>query len=76
MGLGQRGQKRIQGRDDTPTVKELFKSAGEVEGNDDSEIQHTTNPMGRPKGGPTKPKTFTLPVELNQRLRRYAFENE
>ena len=23
-----------------------------------------------------KPKTFTLPLELNQRLRRFAFEHE
>ena len=32
--------------------------------------------IGRPKGLPTKAKTFTLPLELNQRLRRFAFEHE
>lgn len=32
--------------------------------------------IGRPKGEATKAKTFSLPLDLNRRLRRYAFERE
>lgn len=33
-------------------------------------------PVGRPKGEAVKVKSFALPVGLNQRLRRFAFEQE
>lgn len=33
-------------------------------------------PAGRPKGEAVKVKSFALPVGLNQRLRRFAFEQE
>lgn len=65
MGLGNRGKQRIQGTE-TPTVKELFTPTENA-----SKMK-----IGRPKGLPTKAKTFTLPLELNQRLRRFAFEHE
>ena len=32
--------------------------------------------MGGPKGEAVKVKSFALPVGLNQRLRRFAFEQE
>lgn len=69
MGLGNRGKQRIQGTE-TPTVKELFTPTEKAEDSDQ------TSRIGRPKRLPTKAKTFTLPLELNQRLRRFAFEHE
>lgn len=73
MGLGDRGKRRIK-VEGAPTVDELFKpteTQGEAAQPDTMEKK-----IGRPKGGPVKPKTFTLPLELNQRLRRFAFEHE
>lgn len=57
---------------ETPTVKELFTPTEKTEDSD----QASKMKIGRPKGLPTKAKTFTLPLELNQRLRRFAFEHE
>lgn len=72
MGLGDRGQKRIK-VDNSPKVDDLFKP---TEGLADAAAEDVERKIGRPKGGPVKPKTFSLPLELNQRLRLYAFEKE
>ena len=69
MGLGDRGKRRVK-LDGSPTVDDLFKPTEAVQ------LETTEKKIGRPKGGPVKPKTFTLPLELNQRLRRFAFERE
>lgn len=73
MGLGERGKRRVK-LDNSPTVDDLFKPTETL-----AEVMHPENTekkIGRPKGGPVKAKTFTLPLELNQRLRRFAFEQE
>ena len=69
MGLGDRGKRRVK-LDGSPTVDDLFKPTEAVP------PETTEKKIGRPKGEPVKPKTFTLPLELNQRLRRFAFEHE
>ncbi|EFL84809.1 hypothetical protein HMPREF0326_02671 [Desulfovibrio sp. 3_1_syn3] len=69
MGLGDRGKRRVK-LDGSPTVDDLFKPTEAVQ------PETTEKKIGRPKGEPVKPKTFTLPLELNQRLRRFAFEHE
>ena len=69
MGLGDRGKRRVK-LNGSPSVDDLFKAAEAVQS------EPTEKKIGRPKGGPVKPKTFTLPLELNQRLRRFAFEHE
>lgn len=73
MGLGDRGKRRVK-IDASPKVDDLFKPTEAL-----AEIiqpENTEKKIGRPKGGPVKAKTFTLPLELNQRLRRFAFEHE
>lgn len=72
MGLGDRGKRRIK-IDDSPKVDDLFKP---TETPEDIQTESVERKIGRPKGGPVKAKTFTLPLELNQRLRRFAFEHE
>ncbi|WP_165176888.1 hypothetical protein [Desulfovibrio sp. ZJ369] len=73
MGLGDRGKRRIK-IDASPRADDLFKpteARAEV-----VQPENTAKKIGRPRGGPVKAKTFTLPLELNQRLRRFAFEHE
>lgn len=74
MGLGDRGRRRIQS-DGTPTVADLFKPTEALAGSDDQPGDGEKR-VGRPKGATMKPKTFTLPLELNKRLRHFAFEHE
>jgi hypothetical protein len=69
MSLGTRGKDRINGK----TVDALFTPTETVAG---SSEEISEKKIGRPKGGAAKPKTFALPLELNQRLRRFAFEHE
>lgn len=71
MGLGDRGKRRIR-VNDTPTADALFAPTETLTAASNEEERR----VGRPKGSPTKAKTFTLPLELNQRLRRFAFERE
>lgn len=73
MGLGDRGKRRVK-LNDSPSVDDLFKPTEEAA--EAVQSEPTEKKIGRPKGGPVKPKTFTLPLELNQRLRRFAFEHE
>ena len=71
MGLGERGKHRMEKK--APKVKELFKPT--EGGNAEGEIP--ARPVGRPRGREAvKVKSFALPVSLNQRLRRFAFERE
>ena len=72
MGLGDRGKRRVK-IDDSPKVDDLFKP---TETPEDIQTEGVERKIGRPKGWPVKAKTFTLPLELNQRLRRFAFEHE
>ena len=72
MGLGDRGKRRVKA-DDSLNVTELLKS---TETPAEPPTERVEKKMGRPKGEPVKPKTFALPLELNQRLRRFAFEHE
>lgn len=72
MGLGDRGKKRMR-VDTPPTVDELFKA---TEASADEGQDEEGKKVGRPKGISTKPKTFTLPIDLNRRLRLFAFEHE
>lgn len=72
MGLGTRGKQRIE-VGAAPKVKDLF-TPTEASGPAD---EATALPgRGRPKGESMKPKTFTLPVELAARLRKFAFLQE
>lgn len=72
MGLGTRGKQRIE-VGAAPKVKDLF-TPTEASGVPD---EATALPgRGRPKGESMKPKTFTLPVELAARLRKFAFLQE
>lgn len=73
MGLGDRGKRRVK-LNSSPSVDDLFKPTEEAA--EAVQPETTERKIGRPKGGPVKPKTFTLPLELNQRLRRFAFEHE
>ena len=73
MGLGERGKHRIEGN--TLKVNELFKpteDAGTAASGESPVEKAEIRPVGRPKGV----KSFALPVGLNQRLRRFAFEQE
>jgi len=73
MGLGDRGKRRIR-PESSPSVDDLFKpTEALVESNQPEDGEKR---VGRPKGATMKPKTFTLPSELNQRLRRFAFDHE
>lgn len=69
MGLGNRGKDRVNGN----KVDDLFKPTEPIATSSDQGLEKK---IGRPKNVPAKPKTFALPLELNQRLRRFAFENE
>lgn len=74
MGLGEKGKKRVSG---AATVKDLFRPT-ETVAQEERTISQGGNgkQIGRPKGEATKVKSFSLPLELNRRLRRYAFECE
>ena len=76
MGLGERGKHRMEKK--APKVNELFKptEGGNAEsGEAAGEIP--ARPVGRPRGREAvKVKSFALPISLNQRLRRFAFERE
>lgn len=77
MGLGERGKHRIEGN--SLKVNELFKqteAADTTVSGDTSVKPAEVRPVGRPKGEAVKVKSFALPVGLNQRLRRFAFEQE
>ena len=78
MGLGERGKHRIEGN--ALKVNELFKPT-ETTGTAASAVDTVPGPFcsavnSRPKGEAVKVKSFALPVGLNQRLRRFAFEQE
>lgn len=74
MGLGEKGKKRMAG---APKVDDLFRPTVKDGPVEQSLVQEdNAKKIGRPKGEATKAKTFSLPLELNQRLRRYAFECE
>lgn len=77
MGLGERGKHRIEGN--ALKVNELFKpteDAGTAASGESPVEKAEIRPVGRPKGEAVKVKSFALPVGLNQRLRRFAFEQE
>ena len=77
MGLGERGKHRIEGN--ALKVNELFKpteDAGTAASGESSVEKAEIRPVGRPKGEAVKVKSFALPVGLNQRQRRFAFEQE
>ena len=77
MGLGERGKHRIEGN--SLKVNELFKqteAADTAVSGDTPAKTAEVRPVGRPKGEAVKVKSFALPVGLNQRLRRFAFEQE
>lgn len=60
-------------------VHELFKpteDAGTAASGESPVEKAEIRPGGRPKGEAVKVKSFALPVGLNQRLRRFAFEQE
>ena len=74
MGLGEKGKKRMAG---APKVDDLFRPTVKDDSVEQPLAQEdNAKKIGRPKGEATKAKTFSLPLELNQRLRRYAFERE
>lgn len=74
MGLGEKGKKRMAG---TTRVDDLFRpTVKDGLAEQPSPQEDNAKKIGRPKGEATKAKTFSLPLELNQRLRRYAFERE
>lgn len=74
MGLGEKGKKRVSG---TAKVEDLFRPTAEGSSEGQPMPQRDeAKKIGRPKGETTKAKTFSLPLELNRRLRRYAFERE
>ena len=73
MGLGDRGKRRVK-LNGSPSMDDLFKPTEEAA--EAVQSEPTEKKIGRPKGGPVQPKPFTLPLELNQRLRRFAFEHE
>jgi hypothetical protein len=72
MGLGKKGTNRLQAP--PTTADELFKPTENIPANDLREDEETAR--GRPKGDATVPKRFQFSKELNQRLRKYCFENE
>lgn len=76
MGLGERGKHRIEGN--ALKVNELFKptETGPAASGESPVEKAEIRPVGRPKGEAAKVKSFALPVGLNQRLRRFAFEQE
>lgn len=76
MGLGERGKHRIEGN--ALKVNELFKPTEDAgtAASGESWKKAEIRPVGRPKGEAVKVKSFALPVGLNQRLRRFAFEQE
>ena len=75
-GLGERGRKRVEVK--PPVVNELFKSTEQDSPEHESQplTEYAPAKVGRPKGEQTVQKSFTLPIELNRRLRRFAFEHE
>lgn len=75
MGLGEKGQRRVSRAADA-SVKDLFRPTAETPKAGNAQEKEGERKIGRPKGEVTKAKTFSLPLELNQRLRRYAFERE
>lgn len=77
MGLGERGKHRIEGN--ALKVNEFFKpteTTGTAASGESLVEKAEIRPVGRPKGEAVKVKSFALPVGLNQRLRRFAFEQE
>lgn len=72
MGLGKRGEERLK-KQAVPSSDVLYK---QTEPTTPLPLVSEEKPRGRPKGEDVVPKRFQFSKVLNQRLRKFCFENE